>query len=73
MKRVVQKRHAYRVLVGKPDGRRPVGGRMPQQQDNIEMGLERRRMGWEGVDRMRLRTGTGGGVFGNFHKMRGIS
>jgi hypothetical protein len=33
--RVVEKRKAYRILVGKPEGKRPVG---------------RDRMGWYGLD-----------------------
>jgi len=42
---MVQKRHAYRVLVGKPDGWRPLGGHVPRWQDNIKMAPEGSRMG----------------------------
>jgi hypothetical protein len=42
------KRNAYMILVGKPEGRRPLG--IPRQRwvDNIKMDL--REMGWDGVD-----------------------
>jgi hypothetical protein len=36
---MVEKRNAYRILVGKPEGKRP---------DNIKMNL--REIGWYGVD-----------------------
>jgi hypothetical protein len=34
------KRCAYRVLVGKPDGKKPFGRPMHRQQDNIKMDLQ---------------------------------
>ena len=34
-----QSRNAYRVLVGKPEGKRPLGRRRPRWEDNIKMEL----------------------------------
>jgi hypothetical protein len=47
--RMGEKINAYRILVGKPEGRRPLGGR-PRRRwvDNIKMDL--REIGWDGVD-----------------------
>ena len=42
------KRCAYRVLVGKPDGKKPFGRPMHRQQDNIKMDLQE--VGWGGMD-----------------------
>jgi hypothetical protein len=43
-----EKRNAYRILVGKPEGKRPL--RRPRRRwvDNINMDL--REIGWDGVD-----------------------
>jgi hypothetical protein len=43
-----EKRNAYRILVGKPEGKRPL--RKPRRRwvDNIKMG--RREIGWDGMD-----------------------
>jgi hypothetical protein len=44
-----EKRIAYRILVGKPEGKRPLG--RPRRRwwvDNIKMDL--REIGWDGVD-----------------------
>jgi hypothetical protein len=49
----------YRVLVGKPDGKRPMGRPRRRWADNIKMDLQEvgcRAMGW-------LRIQTGGGYF----------
>jgi hypothetical protein len=43
-----EKRNAYRVLVGKPEGKRPLGRPRPRREDNIKMDL--REIGWGGVD-----------------------
>jgi hypothetical protein len=43
-----ERRGAYRALVGKPEGRRPVGRPRRRWEDNIEMDL--REVGWGGVD-----------------------
>jgi hypothetical protein len=37
-------RNAYRILVGQPEGKRPLGRWM----DNIKMDL--RKIGWDGMD-----------------------
>jgi hypothetical protein len=34
-----EQRNAYRLLVGKPEGRRPLGGPRHRWVDNMEMGL----------------------------------
>jgi hypothetical protein len=44
----VEKRNAHRILVGKPDGKRPLGRRRRRWVDNIKMEL--RDKGWDGVD-----------------------
>jgi hypothetical protein len=41
-------RNAYRILVGKPEGQRPLGRPRRRWVDNIEMYL--REIGWDGVD-----------------------
>jgi hypothetical protein len=43
-----ERRGAYRVLVGKPDGRRPLGRPRCRWEDNIKMDL--REVGWGGAD-----------------------
>jgi hypothetical protein len=45
--RMREKRYAYRLLVGKPEGRRPLGRPRRRWLDNI-------RMGWGDVDRIGL-------------------
>jgi hypothetical protein len=41
-------RNAYRILVGKPEGRRPLGRPRCRWVDNIKMDL--RETGWDGMD-----------------------
>jgi hypothetical protein len=41
-------RGAYGALVGKPEGRRPLGRPRRRWEDNIKMDL--RKVGWEGAD-----------------------
>jgi hypothetical protein len=58
-----EKRNACRILVGKPEGKRPV--RRPRRRwgDYIKMDL--REIGWDGVDwidMIWLRIGTSGGL-----------
>jgi hypothetical protein len=53
------RRGAYRVLVGKPEGGRPLGRPRSRWEDNIKMGL--REFGWGAwTGSIWLRTGTGG-------------
>jgi hypothetical protein len=44
----VEKRDAYRILVGKPEGKRPLGRPRHRWVDNIKMDL--RQIRWDGVD-----------------------
>jgi hypothetical protein len=46
--RTGKRRGAYRVLVGKPEGRRPLGRPRRRREDNIKMDL--REVRWGGVD-----------------------
>jgi hypothetical protein len=41
-------RNVYRILVGKPEGKRPLGRPRRRLVDNIKMDL--REIGWDGVD-----------------------
>jgi hypothetical protein len=43
-----EKTNEYRLLVGKPDGKRPLGRPRLRWVDNIKMGLLE--IGWSGVD-----------------------
>jgi hypothetical protein len=45
-------RNAYRILVGKHEGKRPLGRPRHRWEDNIKLDL--REVGWEGVDWMHL-------------------
>jgi hypothetical protein len=54
-------RGAYRALMGKPEGRRPLGRPRLRWKDNIKMDLRAVRWGaW--TESIWLRIGTGGGV-----------
>jgi hypothetical protein len=46
--RMGEKRNAYRLLLGKPEGRRPVGKPRCRWEDNIKPDL--REVGWDDVD-----------------------
>jgi hypothetical protein len=43
-----EKRNAYRILVGKPDGKRPLGRSRRRWVDNIKIDL--REIGWAGMN-----------------------
>jgi hypothetical protein len=43
-----EKRNAYRILVGKPKGKRPLGRPRCRRVDNIKMDL--REIGWSGMN-----------------------
>jgi hypothetical protein len=43
-----EKRNTYRLLVGKPEGQRPLGRPRRSWMDNVKMDLTQR--GWGGVD-----------------------
>jgi hypothetical protein len=43
-----EKRNAYRILVGKPEGKRPLGRPRRRWVDNIKMDL--REIEWYGLD-----------------------
>jgi hypothetical protein len=55
-----ERRDAYRVLVGKPEGRRPLGRPRRRWEDNIKWIFERLGGGVDWI--IRLRIGTGGGL-----------
>jgi hypothetical protein len=46
--RMGEKRNAYRILMGKPEGKRSLGRQRRRWVDNIKMDL--REIGWDGVD-----------------------
>jgi hypothetical protein len=45
-------RNAYKIFIGKPEGKRPLIRRKCRWEDNIKMGLGE--IGWEGVDWIHL-------------------
>jgi hypothetical protein len=46
--RMVKKRNAYRILVGKPEGKRPIGRPRRRWADNIKTDF--RKVGWDCMD-----------------------
>jgi len=50
----------WRLLVGKPEGKRPLGRPRPRWEDNIKMDLKEVGWGvWTGLIWLRIRTGGG--------------
>jgi hypothetical protein len=45
-----EKRTVYRLLVGKAEGKRPLGRNRRRRLDNIKMDLVEIGMGWGGLD-----------------------
>jgi len=59
--RMGERRGVYRGLVGKPEGKRPLGRPNRRWEDNIKMDLQEVRWGvWTGSSWLRI--GTGGGL-----------
>jgi hypothetical protein len=52
VKRTGEKRIAYRILVGKPEGKKPVERRRRRCEHNIEIDLEK--IEWGAMDRINL-------------------
>jgi hypothetical protein len=53
-------RGAYRILVGRPEGRRPLGRHRRRCEDNIKMDLQEMGWGaWTGLIWLRIGTGDG--------------
>jgi hypothetical protein len=50
--RIGEKRNAYRIFVGKPEGKRPLGRPRRRCVGNIKMDL--REIGWDGMDSIDL-------------------
>jgi hypothetical protein len=46
----VDKRNAYRILVGKPEGKKPLRTPRLRRVDNTKMDLKTDRMKWYGLD-----------------------
>jgi hypothetical protein len=49
--RMWKTRNAYRILAGKPEGKRPLGSPRRRWVANVKINLKRDRMGWYGLDR----------------------
>jgi hypothetical protein len=58
--RMGEERKVYKVLLGKPEGRRPLGRPRRRWEDGVRMDLREIGVDWIGFDW--LRTGTGGGL-----------
>jgi hypothetical protein len=53
-----REKNTYRILVGKPEGKRPLGRPRRRWMDNIKIDL--RETGWDGMDWLMI--GTNGGL-----------
>jgi hypothetical protein len=51
-----EKMNAYRILVGKPDGKRPLGRPRRRWVNNIK--IDHREIGWDGMHWITLAEGT---------------
>jgi len=49
---MVEMRNAYKILVGKPEGKRPLG--RPRCRWEVNIGIDLREIGWEGLDCIHL-------------------
>jgi hypothetical protein len=58
--RTGEKRGAYRILVRRPEGRRPLGKPRRRWEDNIKMDFKMWVGAWAGLSWLRI--GTGGGL-----------
>jgi hypothetical protein len=57
-----EKTDAYRILVGRPERKRPLGRSRRRWEDNIKIDFEKVGRGaWTGLSLLRI--GTGGGLF----------
>jgi hypothetical protein len=55
-----EERKVYKVLVGKPEGKRPLGRPRRRWEDGIRMDLTENGLGvWIGINWLRIRTGGG--------------
>jgi hypothetical protein len=60
-----ESRGLYRILVGQPEGRQPLGRQRRRWENNIKMDLSEVRLeggGWAWTESILLRIGTGGGL-----------
>jgi hypothetical protein len=57
-----EKRNAYRILVGKPEGKRPLGRPRCMWVDNIKIELTERQDGMVWTEPIWFRIGTSGGL-----------
>jgi hypothetical protein len=75
--RMGEKSGAYRILVGRPEGRRPLGRPRRRWEDSIKMNLQDVGWGMDWIelaqDRDRWRVLVNAVMHFGFHKMRGIS
>jgi hypothetical protein len=66
MLRIGKRRVAYRVLAGKPEGKKPLGSPRLRWEDNIKMNLQEvRGEAWTGLICFRVRRGKGACKCGN--------
>ena len=57
MARMEERRGVYRVLVGKPEGKRPLGRPRRRWEDNIKMDIQEAGCVWTGLIWLRIRIG----------------